>query len=350
MASAAAAAPSKYWTRGRIAGGVVALFVAYRIVKRLTELRRVKHSKDTVVPQSIQGQIGQSDSPLSHFFVNAQGLFIYTHSWEVPHPKGIIFIIHGLGEHCLRYQYLATKFNEAGYSVFAMDNQGHGQSGGDRMHVEKFIDFADDYWQFVQRVVARLAPKGQTDLPRFLLGHSLGGQIAIRLLLARDAAQDGYFRGVILSSPAIKPDPATASPQLQALVSMLASIVPRLEVSPLNPAFVSRDQSIVWNYKKDRLNLAKPMEAHFAYEVIKSFAFTLQTSNLSKFKTPVFVIHGTQDKMTTPQGSQQFFDGIQSEDKTIKLYEDYYHEMFNEPRNEREVVIKDVLTWVEARK
>jgi alpha-beta hydrolase superfamily lysophospholipase len=339
---------AKVWSsKSRVAGSLVALYVAYRLVKSWRALRRVKH-RDGVVPQSIQGQIGQSDSPLQHFFVNAQGLYIYTHSWEVANPKAIIFIVHGLGEHCLRYHHFATKLNEKGYSVFTMDNQGHGQSGGDRIHVEDFANFADDYWQYAKRIVARLAPKGQSDLPRFIMGHSLGGLITARLLTEKEGAQE-FFKGAILSAPAIKPDPATASPQLIQISKYLAAIMPRLEVSALNAAFISRDQSVVWMYKKDILNASQPVQAHLGYQIFKSMALVTKPDTMAKFTIPVHFVHGTNDRLTVMSGSQEFHDGIASKDKSIKIYEDYMHEMINEPRRERDIVIGDLIGWLDAR-
>jgi alpha-beta hydrolase superfamily lysophospholipase len=66
-----------------------------------------------------------------------------------------------------------------------------------------------------------------------------------------------------------------------------------------------------------------------------------------KIQIPVLIIHGTADKATKPAGSQQFFDNAGSTDKTLKLYEDHYHDLLNDTG--REEVIGDIKGWIEAR-
>ena len=70
-------------------------------------------------------------------------------------------------------------------------------------------------------------------------------------------------------------------------------------------------------------------------------------SGIPGIKLPVLIMHGTADNLSDPEGSRILFEGVGSEDKTLKLYEDFYHEIFNEP--EREQVFADMDEWLTAR-
>jgi alpha-beta hydrolase superfamily lysophospholipase len=87
--------------------------------------------------------------------------------------RAAVIIVHGLCEHSERYNYVASRFNACGYSVYRFDNRGHGRSGGERGYVDDFNEFIDDTEKVVE-LVNRENPK----LPVFMLGHSLGGFIA----------------------------------------------------------------------------------------------------------------------------------------------------------------------------
>lgn len=118
-------------------------------------------------------------APMGEYFLNKDGLYIHFRRW-IPHanihplpPKGIVVIIHGLGEHCARYDHLARALNTAGFVVYGLDHQGHGRSEGDRLHLKQFDDFVDDVMGLV-----RIA---KTENPliankTFMMAHSMGGK------------------------------------------------------------------------------------------------------------------------------------------------------------------------------
>ena len=97
--------------------------------------------------------------------------------------RGTIFLVHGFAEHVGRYEELAARLNEAQFSVFGLSHQGHGKSGGDRVHVKSFQSYTEDLLSFVEAI--RKERPSESGVPRYLLGHSMGGAIALQTVQAR---------------------------------------------------------------------------------------------------------------------------------------------------------------------
>jgi alpha-beta hydrolase superfamily lysophospholipase len=55
-------------------------------------------------------------------------------------------------------------------------------------------------------------------------------------------------------------------------------------------------------------------------------------------------MHGSADRISDPSSSKMLFEGVNSKDKTLKLYEGFYHEIFNDP--ERRQVFLDMEAWL----
>lgn len=148
-------------------------------------------------------------------FVNKHSLLIYWQSWAPPGAsahdgagaRAIVLLSHGFGEHIGRYEHVAAALCAAGFYVFALDHQGYGRSEGDRAHVQKFSDYVDDVLQFLALAKAR-APAADAAGGAFLLGHSMGGGIAVQTARAAPTA----FRGVVLSGVPPPPLPALLAP------------------------------------------------------------------------------------------------------------------------------------------
>ncbi len=122
------------------------------------------------------------------------GLEIFFQSWKAESPRGILVISHGLGEHSGRYKYLLEHLKGKRISVYALDHRGHGRSSGRRGHVMDFGEYTADLAYFIN-----FARDEYPGIRIFLLGHSMGGIIAMNYAIAH---QD-VLAGLILSSPAL---------------------------------------------------------------------------------------------------------------------------------------------------
>ncbi len=269
-------------------------------------------------------------------FKGACDVDIYYQTW-VPEGeiKAAILLIHGLGEHSGRYLNLVNRFVALGYSVYAVDHIGHGQSEGKRKHVDAFSDFSDTLDIFIERM-----KQWHGDQPLFILGHSMGGLIAAHYLLHHQS----LFAGAILSAPALKI--SDGIPQIKIIVGkFLAKFFPKVGLLPIHPTMISRDLAVVQAYMDDPLIHKGKTSARLASELVN--AMQRVHDGAATFTLPMLIIQGTKDAIVHPQGSQEFYDGIASKDKTLKMYEGLYHEAFNEP--EKEQVFNDVEQWLIAR-
>jgi alpha-beta hydrolase superfamily lysophospholipase len=260
---------------------------------------------------------------------------LYRQSWFPEEPaRAAILLVHGLGEHSSRYEYLATHCTARGFAVHTLDHYGHGRSEGLRGHVERFSVYLDGLRALRDDVRTRDA-----DLPLFLLGHSMGGLIAATFL-GEDQAS---FRGCVLSGPALKSD--VEPPALvMAIVRFISLVAPTVPLIGLDPGGVSRDPAVVNAYVSDPLVHHGKATARLITELSSAMRAALAAA--SAIELPLLVMHGDADVLTSPAGSQALHDAAGSADKTLKLYPGLYHEIFNEP--ERDQVLGDMSAWLEA--
>ena len=173
-------------------------------------------------------------------FNSSDGLSIHHQAW-LPDgdPRGVVMLVHGLGEHSGRYAHVAAALNEAGLAVHALDHRGHGRSGGARGVLAPAGDLRRD----AVGLVADFA-KECASAP-LLLGHSMGGALAAELVLT------GAFpvRALVLSSPALA---LRMSALQKALLWLLVRAAPDLAIANgLRPEWLSHDQDEVQAYVAD---------------------------------------------------------------------------------------------------
>ncbi|MDZ7265886.1 MAG: lysophospholipase [candidate division KSB1 bacterium] len=249
--------------------------------------------------------------------------------------RAVLVVVHGLAEHSGRYLNLVDYFVPRGLAVYAFDQQGHGRSPGRRAHIASFGDFVDDLEIFCGRV-RRLQP----GLPCLLVGHSMGGTIALAY------AVSGRCRceGLILSAPGLKSN-ANVPPLLMALSSLLSRCTPTLRAVQLEAAAISRDPQVVAAYENDPLVFHGKITARLGRELLD--IMTILEQDCAKLALPLLILHGTADRLTDPAGSQNLLARAAAADKTLKLYPGFYHELFNEPG--KETVFADMAEWLEQR-
>jgi alpha-beta hydrolase superfamily lysophospholipase len=174
----------------------------------------------------------------------------------------------------------------------------------------------------------------------FLVGHSMGGVIAT--LFAEEYGD--LLQGLILSAPSVRIS-AGVSPLLIAFSKLLSALVPKLGLTPLDAASVSRDPDVVARYDADPLNYRGRVRARMGAEMIRAGNAAL--AGLRTIAQPILILHGAADKLAAPEGGRLIYRGVRSTDKTLKVYDGLYHEVFNEP--ERGQVLSDVAGWLADR-
>lgn len=252
-------------------------------------------------------------------FINGQNTRIFTQSW-LPDADGKanVFIIHGLGEHSNRYSEIATYLAERGFRVHALDHTGHGQSEGLRGYISQFSVFVETVREFIVRCQTETP-----NLPNLVIGHSMGGVITSNLLID----YPNLVQAAILSGPALTTDEAVSHVQKLALKAV-AKILPTLPVFQLDANLICRDKQVVADYLADPLVNSGKIRAKLIVEIVTAGERAL--SRAAEIKLPMLFLHGAEDALASPKGSELMYAGISSEDKELVLYPNLYHEIFNE--------------------
>ena len=246
-------------------------------------------------------------------------------------PKANIVLVHGLAEHCERYDYVVGKLNEFGYGVYRFDNRGHGRSGGKRGHMEDFQPFIEDADLFVE-----LARKENPGLPLFMLGHSMGGFITA----GYGAKYPGKLNGQILSGAVV-----IELPLAEALKGLDVENAPEMPIPNTLSSLISRDQRVVKDYENDPLVLKETTLKLLVTVLLDGVAWLQE--HLENYIYPCLILHGGGDQIVDKASSEYLYANISSKDKTLKIYEGLYHEILNEA--EKDEVLSDIRRWVEER-
>ena len=261
---------------------------------------------------------------------------VYWQYWQpATPPRALLLLVHGAGEHSGRYAILARFFTARGYLVAALDHPGHGKSAGTYGHIDSLDELLATLDQFRQQV-----DKDFPGVPRFLIGHSMGGLLAGLHLLSR---QQDYV-GCVLSGAAIKTDIEPGALQ-KLLIRCLSLFTPRKGVMQLDANGVSRDPAVVRNYLDDPLVNHGQMSARMVAQLFSGMHRL--RAEAGKITLPLLILHGDADTMTSPEGSRFLFEHAGSTDKALEIFPGLYHEIFNEP--ERDALFGDVLEWCDNR-
>lgn len=265
---------------------------------------------------------------------SADGTKLAYRSWPKPGADITFAVIHGLGEHSGRYARFAEGMAKHGMSTYALDLRGHGQSEGQRGHIDSWSQWTDDVSAFVMHVEG-LA--GSEVLP---LGHSFGGAALLSTVLAGKLANSKRFA---VSSPALKL--RLQAPAWKTAIAPFASkIVPRLAMdNEVDPAAVSRIPEVVAAYRDDPL----------VHSRISSRMYT-QWQNATEdilgragqIKIPFLILAGTADPLIDPEGSRKLHELAPSLSE-LHLLEGRYHEPFNDLGSDE--VFQLVADWVHRR-
>lgn len=270
---------------------------------------------------------------VSDRFSGARGAQIHYHCWRPDADvRALLVIVHGAAEHGGRYERCATYFTDRGFAVAAIDLDGHGQSAGKRCCLRSFDDYMADVMALEDILVDDLP-----DVPRVLLGHSMGGLIACRLLLE----QQRRYVACVLSGPAIMT--AQQPPTYQKwLLQLLSVVLPDVGVLQLDASGVSRNPLEVGRYVADPLNYGGRLSARLVAEILRVAAVV--QARAAQIRLPILIFHGGADAMTDPAGSEFLYAHVGSADKRLRIIPGAFHEIFNEP--ERDEIFAEIDTWL----
>ncbi len=263
------------------------------------------------------------------------GLELVVHRWRAVSPRATCVLVHGYAEHAGRYLALAGALSAEGLEVWAPDLRGHGLSPGRRADVAHFADYLDD-----QERLSDLVRAERPELPHVVLGHSMGGTIALRFALDHPER----VSLLVLSAPFLRP---TVPPPgwITGMAAALARLVPQLPVQRVDAAVLSRDAAEVAAYRNDPLVYTGWIKARMGHELVRSGPPLLERA--PELEMPTLIMHGAADGLNDPQASRELAARVGARDVTLTTYPGGYHELFNDL--DRDAVTADLLAWLDER-
>jgi alpha-beta hydrolase superfamily lysophospholipase len=263
-----------------------------------------------------------------------KGLEIYVQEWSVEAPRGVVALVHGLGEHSGRYKHVAQVLNQAGYAMIGFDLPGHGKSEGKRGHSS-----AGEIFENIDRLLLEAGKRGQ-GAPRFLYGHSMGGN----LVLGYAQACHPPIQGVIATSPGL----ATGEPVpgwKMAIVKTMGRFAPAVTVANgLDRENLSRDPSVIQAYNSDPL-VHDQISSGLGFDLLKLGQSTM--ARAADFPLPLLLVQATGDHIVSGEMIKTFADSVPTEKVTYKVWDGLFHETHNEP--EKEEVLRYMVGWMDSK-
>lgn len=260
--------------------------------------------------------------------------------WQGWRPEGdvraVVVVAHGAGEHSGRYRHVVDRLVPEGYALYAVDHRGHGHSPGTRAQIGSVRLVVED--------LDRLVDHARTEHPGdklFLLGHSMGGMVAVAYGILNQEKLDG----LVLSAPLAALDPPPLPQRL--LIRVLSRFAPDAGAIQVGADKVSRDPDEVAAYERDPLNHHGKLPVRTVQEMFDTIARF--EADCPKLTLPLLVMIGTEDALVLPAGAQMVHDRAGSTDKTIHAYDGFFHEIFNEPAGDRDRPLNDLAEWLSER-
>lgn len=263
--------------------------------------------------------------------ISKDGLKLHLTTNQVSNPIAGVLIVHGFGEHIGRYDHVYSAFEKEKIAIYGMDLRGHGKSEGKKGHARSYELLMDDIEELMKSFRA-----DHNDLPMFLYGHSMGGNLVANFVIRKKTNE---LAGFILSSPWLKlafDPPAWQTKAAGILAKMLSSFTMN---NNLNADDLSKIESVARDYETDPLVNSK-ISAGLYVMISKAGQFALNNKN--KIELPGLLYHGDADQITSHAATKEFAEGL-TQVKWIS-YPNVRHEGHND--SEQADIIKNCIDWV----
>ncbi len=249
--------------------------------------------------------------------------------------RGVVALVHGLGEYGGRYVEIGKSFVDRGYAFVAGDLRGHGVSEGRRAFVSRLDDFMDDLDRYCAEIRTRFPGK-----PLFLYGFSMGSSLSAAYLIRRHPRLAG---AILCSGGFLMPE---VSERAIAKARVLNFITPTMVISNgMGPVRgkVCHDVGVLNAYDADSL-VYKKLTIGLAVAIAEANRDVL--ARAAEIHVSVLVMHGEDDIIALPEGSRRLAAGITG-DVTLKLWPGLYHFIHHEPDGAKERVLAFAADWLD---
>lgn len=292
-----------------------------------------------------------SGNYLSEKIANKRGQQLQGHYWypkSGENIKAIIFISHGFSEHLGLYHEVGETLAGGGFLAYGHDHVGHGRSEGKRVYVETVDEYVDDVIHH-----AKLIQEKYPGLAHFIVGHSMGGMITLKTVLRHP----DFFRGMVLEGPLIVPGPQIGPIDFRLtpwrtffsknFLGGLSYFIPEWCLGRPNLEVITRDRQMQEVLKNDKLRWTGGCKVQLLLAFVNCMDFVM--NQLKEIRIPYLTLHGDNDSLCNPLGSQLLYSESVSEDKQIKKFPGACHQLFFEFPAVRKEALEDVVSWITAR-
>jgi len=261
------------------------------------------------------------------------GIEIFANDWFLRNPKAVVCLVHGFGEHCMRYDHLGKWLLEREIAMVSFDQRGHGQSGGKKGHTPSYDTLLDD----IEGLLSQAQGHFGLDVPLILYGHSMGGNLVGNFQMKRKHAQ---IKGVILSSPWIELKVEIPKWKLT-IGKMMRKMHPAFSQSAdLDANLLSYNEETVRAYESDPL-VHNEISAEMALSLQEAGKWLADGS--FEVDVPMLVMQGEDDAIIDPEAVYAFFEKLKG-DKKLKKWPLCKHEIHNE--YDYEQVFEYIYDWI----
>lgn len=275
-----------------------------------------------------------SDSTLSTFTAG-DGDNLAVQHWPVDPGearRGVVVLVHGLGEHAGRYEHVAQWLTARGFTVYGYDQCGHGDSSGARGCLPNTMRLIEDLLDVVQSARRRM----RAGEPLIVLGHSLGAVVAGCLVQLRSEPVEG----LVLSSPAFAP---RLSPLRRLLLMVARRLAPNLTVrNGVAPETLSHDPDVVRGYRDDP-RVHNRVSARLGYFIAE--AGPRLARRAPRWKVPTLLLYAGTDALVHPSATRRFAAAAPPSLVTPHCFDELFHEVLNE--EDAEPVYAALQDWLD---
>ncbi|KKA21385.1 Lysophospholipase [Rasamsonia emersonii CBS 393.64] len=292
------------------------------------------------------------------------GTKLYTKTWKSDtSPRAIVAFVHGFSDHSLASHGIEVRaFDQRGWGRSVTTPKQRGLTGPTSLVLSDIHSF------LLSLVPLTKTASPSSPIPLFLMGHSMGGGEVLHYVLnpaspyhkqfsSPNRGQDTVtLKGVLAFSPFVALHPSSRPLGITVVLGRLAGkLLPRFHLrNQLDPKFLCRDEKVCADYVADPLchetgtleGLAGLLDRAAWLEKLPASSSSPSYAAAEEAVPPIWIGHGTDDRITSFDATKRFVDVLSARDKTFKVYEGAYHKLHAEPYNVKEQLVKDISDWI----